>query len=90
MFRIERTTRRKWVQLSLEGKLKSEHVETAESVCLEALANSDRVMVLLKNVTEIDTDGYAFLKRLMMTKARVRATGIFSRYVLHAIRIGRR
>jgi hypothetical protein len=41
--------------------------------------------VLVKNVTEIDADGYAFLQRLVATKARVRAIGIYSQYVLKHI-----
>lgn len=86
MFRLERSNRRNSICLTLEGELKSESVEAAESACFEALESSPRVKVLVKNVTEIDREGYAFLKRLVMTKAQVRAIGIYSRYVLRTIK----
>jgi len=86
VFRLEKSNRRNSICLTLEGELKSDSVGAAESACLEALESSPRVMVLVKNVTEIDRDGYAFLKRLVMSKAQVRAMGIYSRYVLRTIK----
>lgn len=85
VFRLSRTDRHGCIRLTLEGELKSESAGAAETACLEALADGFPVTVLVKNVTEIDADGYAFLQRLVATKARVRAIGIYSQYVLKHI-----
>jgi ABC-type transporter Mla MlaB component len=89
VFRVQRSDRNRGVCLTLEGELRSKNVAAAESACHEALSNHDRVTVVIKNVSEIDEDGYAFLERLVTTKAQVRAIGIFSKYVLEIIRTGR-
>jgi len=88
VLRVQRSERNRGVCLTLEGELRSKSVAAAESACLEALANHSRVTVIVKNVSEIDEDGYAFLKRLVMTRAQVRAIGIFSKYVLENTRTG--
>ena len=90
MFRLEKASRRSGTYLTIEGELKSESVGAAESACQEALADSDgkAVTIVVRHVTEIDADGYSFLKRLIRTRARVRAVGIYSQYVLRIIRNG--
>jgi ABC-type transporter Mla MlaB component len=88
VFRVNRAKKHNGICLTIEGELKSESVGAAETACLEALANSETVTVVVKNVTEIDADGYAFLKRLAITRARIRAIGIFSQYVLRIIKNG--
>lgn len=88
MFRLSRVCKRNGTYLTIEGDLKAESVHAIESACLEALTESAGVTVIVKDVTEIDADGLAFLRRLAMTKARVRATGIYSRYILRKIKTG--
>ena len=82
MFRLNCAYKRSGTFLSIEGDLKAEGVGAIESACLEALADGAPVTVILKNVTEIDADGIAFLRRLVLTKARVQAIGIYSQYIL--------
>ncbi len=86
MFRLDRTDKPTGIYLTIEGELKSESVEAAESACLEVLSGNDRVTVVVRNVTEIDSDGYAFLKRLVRTKAHVHAIGIYSEYILRSLK----
>ena len=88
MFRVNRTCRRNGIYLTIEGDLKTESVHAIESACLEALGNGAPVIVIVNNITEIDADGFALLKRLVMTKARVQAIGIYSRYILRNIKTG--
>ncbi len=88
MFRLDRAHKRSGTYLSIEGDLKSEGVGAIESACLEALAEGAPVTVILRNVTEIDADGFAFLRRLLLTKARVQAIGIYSKYILGNIKTG--
>jgi hypothetical protein len=88
VFRLNRANKDNGICLIIEGELKSESVEIAELACSEALTNYSHVTVLVKNVTEIDADGYAFLKRLIKTKAQVQAIGIFSEYVVKGLQTG--
>ncbi len=85
MFRLSKSDRRDGVHLVIEGELKSEDVGTVESECLEALQVPKPVTVVIKNVTEIDEDGSALLKRLVKAKARVRAIGIYSQFFVKNI-----
>jgi hypothetical protein len=82
MLRITRKDYRDHILVSIEGHLAGDDVETAESMCTKVLSMNTRVTVFLKGVTEIDDNGHAFLKRLVMTKARLRALGIYSRYIV--------
>lgn len=86
MFRLNSAHKRGGTYLSIEGDLKAEGVGAIESTCLEALADGSHVTVILRNVTEIDADGLAFLRRLVLTSARVQAIGIYSRYILKNIK----
>jgi len=88
VFRLEKTCRHSGIYLTIEGELKAESVSAAESACQEALSGGEAVTLIVKHVTEIDADGYAFLKRLVMTPAQVRAVGIYSQYVLRIIKNG--
>jgi hypothetical protein len=88
VFRLEKLNRRDGTCLTIEGELKSESVGAAESACQEALSGTEAVTIIFKHVTEIDVDGYEFLKRLVVTRARVRAVGIYSQYVLRIIKNG--
>jgi len=82
MLRITRTDHRGHILVSIEGHLAGDNVEIAESTCTKVLSMNTPVTVFLKGVTEIDDNGHAFLKRLVMTKARLRALGIYSRYIV--------
>ncbi len=88
VLRLDKIRKRHRLYIMIEGELRSESVGTVESACLSALAGDVPVTVLVKNVTEIDADGYAFLRRLVATKATVRARGIYSQYVLKHIKLG--
>jgi ABC-type transporter Mla MlaB component len=88
VFRLNRVYKRNGIYLTIEGDLKAEFVHAIESACHESLTDGAAVTVIVKNVTEIDSDGFAFLRRLVMTKAQVRAIGIYSRYILRNIKTG--
>jgi RecB family endonuclease NucS len=44
------------------------------------------VTVFLKDIVEIDMDGRDFLMRMSMRKARLRAVGVYSRYIVRKLR----
>ena len=85
MLRITRTDHRNHILISIEGKLVGDNIEVAELTCGEALATNTPVTVFLKGVTEIDANGHAFLRRLVMARVRLRALGIYSRYIVRKL-----
>jgi hypothetical protein len=82
MFRLWQSENPHGILITIEGELKGEGVGIVESICREALAKNAGVTVLIKNITEIDAEGRSFLKRMAMTKAQMRAIGIYSRYII--------
>jgi hypothetical protein len=88
MFRITRTDHPKHILLVIEGQLAGEDLGVIEKSCVEVLSTHALVIIILKEITEIDARGQAFLKRLMKTKARIRALGIYSRYLVRRLACG--
>ncbi len=86
MFRLNKLKRRDGILITIEGEIQSDNVGILESECLETLKTCNSVTITIKNVTEIDVEGSALLKRLAKTKARIRATGIYSQYLLRNIK----
>jgi mitochondrial fission protein ELM1 len=74
--------------ITIEGRLTGDSVRSAESACAEALSTDLPVTVFLREVLEIDVRGRAFLEALLRTRSRVRALGIYSRYVVKTLREG--
>jgi ABC-type transporter Mla MlaB component len=85
MLRITREDNSKHVLIKIEGRLAGEDVISAETACAEALAAKMPVTVLLNNVLQIDSRGLAFLRELLVKRARVRAVGIYSRYIVRRL-----
>jgi RecB family endonuclease NucS len=86
MFRIIREDHPRHILVTIEGWLTAESVETAETACNAALQTNVPVTVFLKDIVEIDMDGRAFLMRMSMRKARLRAVGVYSRYIVRKLR----
>ncbi len=89
MLRLNRADNPKRILITIEGELKGESVKIAESACREALARNVQVTVFIKNVMEIDEEGHTFLKRMATANAHIRATGIYSRYVVRNVLLNR-
>ena len=85
MFRITQTDYPKRTMLVVEGELSGDDLGIIEKACLEALSKHNRVVVLLKEITRIDERGKVFLKRLATTGVRMRALGIYSRFLLRRL-----
>lgn len=82
MFRIDTAIQDDSVHMSITGEIRSESVETVESACLKACAEYAQVTVIVNNVTEFDADGFAMLRRLVIAGVQIRASGIYSQYIL--------
>jgi len=86
MFRITRADHPSHILITMEGRLAGDYVGIAESACGEALSANIPVTVFLNDVMEIDAHGRDFLGRLLMKRARLRAVGIYSRYIVRTLR----
>ncbi len=85
MLRITRTDHPRHILLVIEGKLAGDNVGVIASTCEEALSTGAAVTVFLKDITGIDVSGQECLKRLAQTRARVRALGIYSRFLVRRL-----
>lgn len=85
MFRIIRKDHPRHILVTIEGWLTAESIETAEATCNAALLTNVPVTVFLKDIVEIDVDGRAFLVRMLMNKVRLRAVGVYSRYIVRKL-----
>jgi hypothetical protein len=86
MFRIIREDHPRHILVTIEGWLTAQFVETAETTCDAALLTNVPVTVFLKDIVEIDVDGRAFLVRMLIKRARLRAVGVYSRYIVRKLR----
>jgi hypothetical protein len=85
MFRLTRADHPSHIQITMEGRLAGDYVGIAESACGEALSADIPVTVLLNNIMEIDAHGRDFLGRLLMKRARLRAVGVYCRYIVRKL-----
>jgi hypothetical protein len=89
MFRIIRANHPHNILITIEGRLAGEYVGIAESACGEALSANIPVTVCLSDVMEIDAHGRAFLKRLLVRRARLRAKGVYLRHLVKSLQRSR-
>jgi len=90
MLLINRTDHPKHILLVIEGKLAGDNVGVIESACVEALSTKAAVTVFLKDVTGMDEAGRNLLMRMARTKVRLRALGLYSRFLVRRILDGAR
>lgn len=86
MFRIECTAGARETVITVEGRLVCEYVAAAESCCDGAFSSGRPVLVFLKDVSAIDSDGQALLSRLLARGARIRATGVYTSYLVEELK----
>jgi hypothetical protein len=89
MFRITRADHPSHTLITIEGRLAGDYVGVAESACGDALSTSIPVTVLLKDVREIDANGRAFLRQLVLKRARLRASGVYLRHIVRSLQKSR-
>ncbi len=90
MFRLRQADNPDKIFITIEGELRGDSVAAAEAACHAALLKGVRVVILINDVTEIDEEGRAFLRRMAEAKAQLRASGIYSRYVIKSIQQDRK
>ncbi|MEO8593234.1 MAG: hypothetical protein ABI759_07930 [Candidatus Solibacter sp.] len=71
--------------LTLEGQLVGEYTTFIEESCNAALSNDRRVALQLMNVSTIDEAGRSLLRKLARQGIEIRASGIYTSYVVKSI-----
>jgi len=72
--------------ITVDGQVLSDYVNAVESYCNQALAKGKPVQLLLRNVSTIDESGRAMLSRFALRGIELKATGIYTSYVVETIR----
>lgn len=82
MFRIQQAAGATEIAVTVEGQLVGEYVSAAESCCNAALSSGKPVIVLLKDVSPIDAEGRALLRRLLARGVGIQAVGVYTQYLV--------
>jgi anti-anti-sigma regulatory factor len=85
IFRIQEVNGRSRCLVIIEGKLTGDYVQVAEACCLHVQSRRKPLVVFLKDVTAIDEAGQKLLCRLASHGVSVRASGIYTSYVVRQV-----
>ena len=75
--------------ITVDGKLSGDYVETIETCCAQAASKGRPVQLYLRDVSIIDEPARGMLHRLAGKGVGLKATGIYSSYVVAGIMSGR-
>ena len=71
--------------ITVDGKLAGESVESVRICCAQAISKGKPVRVYLREVSTIDEKGRTLLRELARQGVRLKATGIYSSYIVDEI-----
>ena len=71
--------------ITVDGQLAGENIQAVETICHQARSNGKPIQVFLRDVSLIGEDGQAFLRRLATKGVRLRASGIYTSYLVQLI-----
>ena len=72
--------------VTIDGRLAGDSIDPVETCCTQAISKGKPVRLFLRDVYVIDEPGRALLCRLAARGVRLKASGIYSSYVIGAIR----
>jgi hypothetical protein len=85
MIRIMTATKVKGTTITVDGQVTGEYVEAIDTVVKQAIGRGGPVKLFLRDVCSIDEGGRALLGRLASKGVHLRATGLYSSYVVAEI-----
>ncbi len=85
MIRLMTIKKGKRTTITVDGQVTGDCVATIETFVKQASAGGGLVNVFLRDVCTIDADGRALLSRLAAEGVHLRATGVYSSYVVAEI-----
>ena len=71
--------------ITVDGHLAGEYMEVVEASCEQARSNGKPIQLFLRDVSLIGEDGQAFLRRLARKGVRLKASGIYTSYLVQSI-----
>jgi hypothetical protein len=72
--------------VTVDGRLAGDCIDPVETCCTQAISRGKPVQLFLRDVSTIDESGRALLCRLAARGVRLKAAGIYSSYIVGAIR----
>jgi hypothetical protein len=86
MIRITTAHEQAQTIIAIDGQLLSDYVDAVEACCAQAIAKGKPVQLFLRNVSQIDPCGRMLLCRLAGKGVDLKATGIYTSYVVDTLR----
>jgi hypothetical protein len=71
--------------ITVDGKLSGDYVEPVETCCIEAISKGKPVRLYLRDVSTIDERGRSLLRKLVEKGVGLKASGIYSSYIVDEI-----
>ena len=71
--------------VTVDGRLAAEFVEPVEVCCIQAISKSKPVLLYLRDVSLIDVRGRALLRKLADKGVGLKASGVYSSYIVDEI-----
>ena len=86
MIRIMTATEPTLITITVDGEFSGEYADTVETCVKQASAQRKAIRLVLREVSSIDDRGRVLLRRLAARGVHLRASGIYSSYIVAKIR----
>lgn len=71
--------------ITVEGQLAGDNIQAVETICDQARSNGKPIRLFLRDVSAIGEDGQALLRRLAAKGVGLKASGIYTSYLVQLI-----
>jgi len=71
--------------ITVDGQLAGDNIQAIETICDRARSNGKSVWLFLRDVPVIGDDGQALLRRLATKGVRLKASGVYTSYIVRSI-----
>jgi len=88
VFRVSRADEPSRTIITIDGQLAGESVKVVEICCEKALSKGKPVHFFLRDVLTVDQGGRALLCRLAAKGVRLLARGVYTSYLVRALKPG--
>lgn len=85
MLRIMTSDQPTCTLIAVDGQLLGEYLDTVENCCIQATSKGKPVQLFLRDVPIIGEDGWRLLHRLAAKGIGMKASGIYTSYVVDLI-----
>jgi predicted nucleic acid-binding Zn ribbon protein len=85
MIRIMTANEPALTMITVDGQLAGDDIPAVETICDQARSKGKPVQLFLRDVSVIGEDGQALLRRLVAKGVHLKASGIYTSYVVQSI-----